>query len=128
MSTSAHGADPPVPTDESVLADGPLEPGQPGDQHHHDQHQVGAGEPGQPAPGDEPAPGAASEPRVSPVIDQTEGDAEAETGQRGEGVGEPGPWGVAWAGLAPGWLSSSWCPDGSALPGDSRVPRRHWVV
>ena len=58
---------PAVPAHEPVLADGSFEPGYAGDEHQHDQQEVGAGETGEPAAGDEQAPGAASEPRVSPV-------------------------------------------------------------
>src|SRR5215469_1394787 len=39
----------PVPPDELILADGALQPGQPGDEHDHDEQQVGAGERRQPA-------------------------------------------------------------------------------
>ena len=47
---------PAVPANEPVLADSSFEPGHAGDEQQHDKHEVGAGETGEPAAGDEQAP------------------------------------------------------------------------
>ena len=68
-------------------------------------------------------PGAAERTAGLAGDDETEGDAQAQTGQSRQGVGEPGPRRVPWARPAVGLLSLSWRPGRRPLPADSRVRR-----
>ena len=84
-----------VPTDEPILADRSLEPGQTGDEHHHDQHQVGPGESGESAPSDEPTTRGGERTACLSGDDETERDAKAETSECCQRVGNPTPGCVA---------------------------------
>ena len=106
----------PVPANEPVLPDRALQPGQPGDQHDHDQQQVGAAEPGEPAAAVGRPPGAASEPRVSPSSTAARtapkprpARAAHRSTKRGRGGGRsPAPPGMRRRGGGPGaWRGSS---------------------
>ena len=84
------GGELPVPADQPVLADRALQPWQPGDQHHHDQHEVGPGKAGEPASrGKQPARRAERAPGLA-EDDRGEDGAEAKPGQRGTRVHDRG--------------------------------------
>ena len=89
------GGDPTVPLHQPVLAHRPLEPREPGHQHHHEQHQIGAGEAGQASAGDEPSARGGERPPALPGDDQCQDHAHAEAGHRQEGVAECPPGDVA---------------------------------
>ncbi len=84
-----------MPTNEPVLPDGALEPGQARDEHDHDQHQVRAGKSRQATSGDEPTSGCVERTAGLARDDQGQYGAEAESGQSGTDVGHPGPGGRA---------------------------------
>ena len=85
------GRDPTVPLDQTVLAQRPLQPGEPGDEHQHEQHEVGPGEAGQSAAGDEQATRGTQRPAALPGDHQGQGDPHPEAGEGQEEIAEPSP-------------------------------------
>ena len=94
--------DPTVPLDQPVLAHRPLEPGEPGDEHQHEQHEVGPGESGQTAAGDQQATGARSDPPLSPVMTRARVTPIPRPTEREEEVADPTPGHVARPGVRRG--------------------------
>jgi hypothetical protein len=93
--TKRPRTDAPMPTDEPVLADRSLEPGQSGNEDHHDQHQVRTTESGKSPTGDEPAAGGSQRAACLSSNDETERDTKAETSERRQRIGDPTPGRVA---------------------------------
>ena len=84
------GGNLPVPADELILAGRALQPRQPRHEHHHDQHEVRPGEAGEPAGrGQQPARRGQRAPGLA-EDDRGKDGAEAEPGQRGARVHDPG--------------------------------------
>ncbi len=81
--------DAPVPTDESVLADRPLQPGQSADEHNHHQHEIRGGESGEAASGDEPTTRGSERSACLARHHQTKRGPKTETGERGQRIGNP---------------------------------------